>query len=352
MQRRTWRLATALLAAVFSFGVGLCWAQDAGVSAPPPTINKPFVNPDVEKFVKRFERPGREVFDKRHEIVEACGVRPGMVVADVGAGTGLFTRLFAKAVGPKGRVYAVDISKKFVDYVVRTAREQGLKNVVGIVNTPTSTLLPEKAVDLVFICDTYHHFEHPAETLASIYKALKPGGQLVLIDFERKKNAKGNWVKKHVRAGKETFKKEIEQAGFEFVEEVPILKSNYFLRFVKRALGSAVRHTEDSLETVRQRLQSGEAVLVDVREPSEWEAGHLAEARLLPLSELQKLAESPDAAKKLSAKLPKDKVVYLHCRSGRRVLKAAKILSKFGYDVRPLRQGYKQLLEAGFRRAE
>ena len=78
-----------------------------------PGINDHYRDADYRQWVEVFERPGREIFDRRFRIMAAVGARPGMVVADIGAGTGLFTRLFARAVGPGGRVLAVDISRNF-----------------------------------------------------------------------------------------------------------------------------------------------------------------------------------------------------------------------------------------------
>jgi len=128
-----------------------------------PGINRHFVDPDWQQWVGTFERSGREVYDKRHAIVAASKVRPGMAVADVGAGTGLFTRLFSSAVEPGGTVYAIDISSTFIDNILRTCREQGLMNVTGIVNTPVAIGLPADSIDLAFITDTYHHFEYPRQ---------------------------------------------------------------------------------------------------------------------------------------------------------------------------------------------
>ena len=82
------------------------------------------MDPDWQRWVNTFERPGREVYDRRHAIVAASKVRPGMTVADIGAGTGLFTRLFAPAVEPDGTVYAIDISSTFIDNILRTCREK------------------------------------------------------------------------------------------------------------------------------------------------------------------------------------------------------------------------------------
>jgi SAM-dependent methyltransferase len=185
----------------------------------------------VKEFVGKFEVESREVYAQRREIVAACKLRPGMAVADIGAGTGLFTRLFATEVGPKGKVYAVDISPRFVAHVEKTGKAQGLRNVVGVVCKPDSVGLPANSIDLAFICDTYHHFEFPYRTMASVHKALRPGGQVVLIDFRRIEGKSSEWVLGHVRAGQEVFTKEIVSAGFKVVGEQEFLKENYFVRF-------------------------------------------------------------------------------------------------------------------------
>lgn len=196
-----------------------------------PGINKQFENPNVKEYLGKFEVESREVFAKRKEIVAACKLKPGMTVADIGAGTGLFAQPFAQAVGPKGKVYAVDIARQFVTHIEKTAQKQGLKNVVGVVCTPTSAELPPASVDLAFICDVYHHFEFPVKTMASIHRALKPGGRLVLIDFKRIKGVTREWIMNHVRAGQEVFTREVTESGFRQVGEEKLLKENYFLHF-------------------------------------------------------------------------------------------------------------------------
>jgi predicted methyltransferase len=206
-------------------------AQDKSVN---PGINKSFDAPNVLEFIERFEKEGRDAFDHRQEIVAALGLKDGMAVADVGAGTGLFTRMFSPLVGAKGKVYAVDISDEFVAHVEKLAQQQKLENVVGVVCKADSVELPPNSVDLVFICDTYHHFEFPHKTMRSIHKALKPRGQVVLIDFHRIKGVSSEWVMGHVRAGQEVFAKEIADAGFKQIEEKKdLLKESYFLRFEK-----------------------------------------------------------------------------------------------------------------------
>jgi rhodanese-related sulfurtransferase len=106
----------------------------------------------------------------------------------------------------------------------------------------------------------------------------------------------------------------------------------------------AQEHTKDSLDDVKKALKAKTAVLIDVREKSEWDDGHLKDAKLLPLSTLK----GDKLPAELGKILPKDKIAYVHCASGVRVLKAAEILRKSGYDVRPLKDGYKSLLDKGF----
>lgn len=206
-------------------------------AAPPgadPSVNQPYQSPRFEQWVQRFERPGREVYDQRERILEAIGIERGMHVADVGAGTGLFTLLFAERVGEDGRVYAIDVSRPFIDQIGRRAREAGLNNVRTIVNTQRSVELPPASIDLAFMSDTYHHFEHPAQMLASIHAALRPGGELAVIDFRRQPGISSHWILQHVRAGKPEVIAEITAEGFELIDEPDFLRENYLLRFRKR----------------------------------------------------------------------------------------------------------------------
>ena len=104
-----------------------------------------------------------------------------------------------------------------------------------ILCTEKSVELPEAAIDLAFICDVYHHFEFPQATLATLHKALKPGGEIVLIDFKRIPGESSDFVMGHVRAGQDVFESEVIAAGFEKVGEVKDgLKENYFVRFRKK----------------------------------------------------------------------------------------------------------------------
>ena len=206
-------------------------AQEKSVN---PGINAPYEkDPDPKKFVANFEVESREAFSLRKEIVAACRLKPGMAVADVGAGTGLFTRLFAAEVAPGGTVYAVDIAANFLKHIEATCKEAGIKNVKTVLCKVDSSELPPASVDVVFLCDVYHHFEFPKKTLASLHAALKPDGRLVMVDYRREKDKSAKWIFKHVRAGQEVFTREIEAAGFKLQNEEKFLKENYMIEFSK-----------------------------------------------------------------------------------------------------------------------
>lgn len=212
--------------------------EEPAVTGAPAELNRRFIDPelDVDTWVERFEGESREVFAARHDVLRATGVRTGDRVADIGAGTGLYTRLFAEAVGKDGWVYAVDIGPNFLLHINRTVSEAGLANVTAVLGRIDSVALPPESVDLAFLCDTYHHLEAVEPMLASIHRSLARDGRLVVVDFERIPGQSREWVLDHMRAGKDEFRREIEAAGFAFVEEVEIpgFEENFFLEFKKK----------------------------------------------------------------------------------------------------------------------
>ncbi len=222
-------VSAALLGASVFASTGC--AQEQSVN---PGINDRFENPDIEVWLGRFERENRDVYKGRNEIVSRVGLRPGMDVADIGAGTGFFTVLFAQEIGPTGKAYAVDIADNFVAHVTKIASDLGLENVEGIVNSPDSTMLAEDSIDVAFLCDTYHHFEYPRKMLDSIKRALRPDGVLVVVDFDRIEGVTREFIWNMVRAGRGTFKDEIANAGFRLVEEASFSDEQYILKFVQR----------------------------------------------------------------------------------------------------------------------
>jgi ubiquinone/menaquinone biosynthesis C-methylase UbiE len=253
MQARKLQSVTILLAASMTFLVAKLeagWRQsqktptrsshgdDIGGKVD-PKINAQFANANVKEFIKRFESNDREVYVKRNEIVRSLGLKPGMAVADIGAGTGLFTRLIADQVGPEGKVYAVDISSEFLNHIATQAKQREQHQIVIVRGSQDATNLPRASVDLVFLCDVYHHLENHEKILDSIRQALRPGGSLVLVEFDRVEGKSSEFVLKHIRASQNRFRQEIVAAGFEPVSTrgTPPLKENFMARFRKSETG-------------------------------------------------------------------------------------------------------------------
>ena len=197
-----------------------------------PKINERFLNPGPE-WQERFEGESREIYARRNDIVATSGAKAGMTVADVGAGSGFMAMLFAKEVGPSGRVIAAEVSKVFAAAIAARAKNEGIANLSTVIGTQTETGLPADSVDIAITTDVYHHFEQVASVLGSIRRSLKTGGRFIVVDFERIPGVSSKSTLDHVRAGKETVIDEVQAAGFKLKEEVKSLglKTNYYLIF-------------------------------------------------------------------------------------------------------------------------
>ena len=241
-----------------------------------PGINDAFQNPNPDEFVKRFEIESREVFQQRQKIVDASRIERGTIIADIGAGTGLFTRLFSERVGERGRVVAVDIAQPFLDHIKSTSLELGQQNIETVLSTADSVQLPENSIDVAFICDTYHHFEFPQKIMTSVHRALKPGGRLIVVDFQRIEGESTPWVLGHVRAGQKVVEEEIKQCGFRRVgERAGILRENYFVMFQKLQPSSGLKTSlvpgtgnVDELTGAPEGPRPGGRIVFDITSPS------------------------------------------------------------------------------------
>lgn len=209
-------------------------AIEAETESVKPGINERWTNPelDIEEAKGLLEAESREIWVLRHALVEALELEPGEAAADVGAGTGMLSWLMAEAVGAQGQVYAVEISEPLIANLDAEAAARGLGQVQTVLCDERDSRLPAGSVDLILTCDTYHHFEYPLATLASLYRALRPGGEFVVIDFEKIEGVSRDFVFGHVRLDKQQTIDEIESAGFEWLEEREVgLSENYFVRF-------------------------------------------------------------------------------------------------------------------------
>ena len=224
------RFATFVI--LTSFLTVAAMAQEESVK---PGINDNFKDPSVKRYTMMFEGESRAIFKHRQEIVDALNLEPGANVADIGAGTGFFSMMIADKVGDTGVVYSVDIAENFIEHIAKRAKEEKLSNIKPVLCDAHSTNLEPESVDLAFVCDTYHHFEFPVDTLSSIHAALRPDGRLVVVDFERIRGVSNDWTLDHVRCGKGTVTDEIKDAGFEYVEEIDLMDEQYVIVFKKRA---------------------------------------------------------------------------------------------------------------------
>jgi precorrin-6B methylase 2 len=130
-----------------------------------------------------LERSEREKEERTDLLLAELRLRPGMTVADVGAGTGYIARRMARAVGPGGKILAVDVQPEMLRLLADASRREGLPQIVPVLGAPDDAKLPADSVDLAVMVDVYHELEHPFEVVASVVRALKPGGRLVFVEY-------------------------------------------------------------------------------------------------------------------------------------------------------------------------
>jgi ubiquinone/menaquinone biosynthesis C-methylase UbiE len=130
-----------------------------------------------------LERDQREREERTDLLLPELQLKPGMTVADIGAGTGYFSRRMARVVGATGSVYAVDVQPEMLAMLQTLAKQPGLGNIKPILGSSADVKLPAGSIDLAIMVDVYHELEYPAEVLASIVRALRPGGRLVFVEY-------------------------------------------------------------------------------------------------------------------------------------------------------------------------
>lgn len=208
------------LAAALLFGSAHLQGQ-AGVQHHPPA--------STHEYIKSLEDPGRGEWQKPEEVIEKLELKPGDSVADLGAGSGYFSVRLARAVGPAGKVYAVDIAEQMLAYIEQRAKGEHLANVLNVLADPHDPKLSPGSLDLIFICDTLHHISERAEYYPLLARALKPGGRLVNIDFQKRPLPFGPPLE--MKIAKEAVIEEVKPAGFRLVKDYDFLPYQYFLIF-------------------------------------------------------------------------------------------------------------------------
>jgi len=187
---------------------------------------------DLDGYIARLEDPARDAWQKPEEVVASLGLAPGATACDVGAGPGYFALRLARAVGPEGRVLAVDVEPRMVETLRDRLQSARLTNVTPILSLPEDPLLPAGACDLVLVVDTYHHFPDGLDYLRRLGRALKPGGRIVNIDYHKRETPVGPPLER--RVAREAFLEVATRAGLVLVEEKTLLPHQYFLVFRPR----------------------------------------------------------------------------------------------------------------------
>ena len=180
---------------------------------------------DLEAYARRLVDPARDAWQKPDQVVASLGLAPGMVACDVGAGPGYFTLRLSRAVGPRGRVYAVDVEPLLLAALRDRLGAEGIANVTPVLSVPSDPLLPPAACDVVLVVDTYHHFPDGPAYLRRLAAALRPGGRIVNVDFEKRPTPVGPPVGH--RVSRDAFVADAAAAGLRVVAEPRLLEHQY-----------------------------------------------------------------------------------------------------------------------------
>jgi ubiquinone/menaquinone biosynthesis C-methylase UbiE len=181
----------------------------------------------AEEWIKTLESPQRIESLKIDETLSKLKLKPGDIVADIGAGSGIFEAPLSQAVSPKGTVYAVDIEKGLIDHINQRAGEMKLANVKGVVGKFTDPGLPGRNVDLAFINDVLHHIEDRATYLKNLSGYLKPSGRIAIVDFIPGKGGHAN--QPELQISEEQVAQWMAAAGLKPVEKFDLFADKWFV---------------------------------------------------------------------------------------------------------------------------
>lgn len=178
-----------------------------------------------------LERISREAEEKPSVLIKNMGLKKGMNVADIGAGSGYFTRRIAPLIGPEGKVYAVDIQQEMLDILVEKMEKKGFQNVVPVLGTIDDPKLKPESIDIAFMVDVYHEFSHPHEMMQGIVKALKPGGVVIWIEYRLEDPLV--LIKRLHKMSRKQVDKEAKNFGLEFSHSFDELPRQHVLFYKK-----------------------------------------------------------------------------------------------------------------------
>ena len=179
-----------------------------------------------------LEREDRDQEQRPGEVIRTMGLSDGDVVADIGCGTGYFSRPMARAVAPRGKVYAVDIQPEMLGFLEKMAEREGLSNVEPVLGEDQDPKIPPESVDWILLVDVYHELQHPKAMLAKMREALKPDGKVALLEY-RLEGSSAVHIKPEHRMSPEQVMREWQPAGFRLVGQHEFLPTQHFFVFEK-----------------------------------------------------------------------------------------------------------------------
>jgi len=187
---------------------------------------------DIKQYLEHLDSEERDQYQKPRQVIEALNLKPGLTVAALGSGSGYFTRRFIEAVTETGKVYAIDVEPEMLKYteesIVHMHRSYTAEFILA---RPDSPKLPYESIDLLFVCNTYHHLEERAKYFSDTKSSLKPGGRIAIIDFHQDERSGNLGFPKHHLVPQETVIAELTDAGYKLVREHTFLPRQYFLEF-------------------------------------------------------------------------------------------------------------------------
>jgi ubiquinone/menaquinone biosynthesis C-methylase UbiE len=185
---------------------------------------------NIDEWVKVIEFPDRDEWQKPDEIMQSLNLKPGDVIADIGAGDGYFTKRFAKAVSPGGQALGLEITSSKVEYMRKDAERSGFNSYKALLIEFDDPGLKPGSVDVVFMCNTYHHLANRVEYLKRLSKSLKKNGRIVIVDFYKKPMPVGPSSLGH-KVSKEVVLEEFQEAGYKLQHDKDLLPYQYYLEF-------------------------------------------------------------------------------------------------------------------------
>lgn len=215
--------SSILLCVFLTFAAGPAAAQTVPTQHEAHTLHQ-----DPAAYIAALEDPKRDAYQKPHEVIVALAIKEGEIIADVGAGSGYFSLRLAQHVGPAGRVYAVDVSPDMIRHLHARVRDAELLNVSPILAPADDPLLPQPVNRFLFV-NVWHHIEDQPGYLARMRKLLKPGGQVIMIDFHKRDVPVGPPAE--MKIAREDLLQQMTSNGFKLAAEHTFLPYQYFLVF-------------------------------------------------------------------------------------------------------------------------